>query len=72
MQKNQIVILTSRNRFFGQTRKPWSSLDVGKIAAVLSANGYQVQVYDFHEVVNRPVMIKDKLVFYAFSQKENY
>ncbi|MBW6499438.1 MAG: hypothetical protein K0B09_13695, partial [Bacteroidales bacterium] len=33
---------------------------------------YQVQVYDFHEVVNRPVMIKDKLVFYAFSQKENY
>ncbi len=72
MQKKDIVILTSRNRFFGQTRKPWSSLDVEKIAAVLQENGYKVQVYDFHEVVNRPVVIKDKLIFYAFSQKENY
>jgi len=72
MQKKDIVIFTSRNRFFGQTRKPWSSLDVEKIVAVLQLNDFKVQVYDFHELVNRPVEIKDKLVFYAFSQKDNY
>ncbi|MEE4176985.1 MAG: hypothetical protein V2I46_05695 [Bacteroides sp.] len=70
--KRDLVILTSRNKFFGQTRKPWSSLDVDKIAAILTQKGWQVELHDFHQVVNSPVELKNRTIFYAFSQKENY
>ncbi|MDX9942345.1 MAG: hypothetical protein RBS53_08990 [Bacteroidales bacterium] len=67
-----IVILTSRNKFFGQTRKPWSSLDVDQIAALLAGHGWKVEQHDFHQVVNQAVDLKGRTIFYAFSQKDNY
>jgi hypothetical protein len=72
MKNNKLVILTCRNKFFGQTRKPWSSIDVQKMMDILQENGFEVEQYDFHEVYNNKIDIKDKTVFYSFSQKENY
>ncbi len=66
------MILTARDRFFGQTRKPWTSLNVQKIVEELTLNGYHVEVYDFHEVVNGNIQMENKTILYAFSQKENY
>lgn len=66
-----LVILTSRNKFFGQTRKPWSSLDVEKMAFLLTEKGWKVELFDFHQVVNKPVDLQNRTIFYAFSQKDN-
>lgn len=66
-----LVILTSRNKFFGQTRKPWSSLDVDRMAELLARRGWNVELHDFHQVVNQPIELKGRTIFYAFSQKEN-
>lgn len=68
----ELVILTSRNKFFGQTRKPWTSLDVDQISALLAGKGWKVEQYDFHQVVNGSVDFKNRTIFYAFSQKDNY
>jgi glutathione synthase/RimK-type ligase-like ATP-grasp enzyme len=71
MNNKNLVILTCRNRFFGQTRKPWSSLDVMKMVVLLQADGFDVEIYDFHEVLENDILIKNKIIFYAFSQIEN-
>ena len=68
----ELVILTSRNKFFGQTRKPWISLDVGRMIALLEKQGWKVEQFDFHQVVNTPIALRNRIVFYAFSQKDNY
>ena len=72
MKKKELIILTARDRFFGQTRKPWTSLDVNKIAKELNNKGFGVEMYDFHEVVNEDLNLEHKIILYAFSQKENY
>ncbi len=70
--KKDLVILTSKNKFMGQTRKPWSSLNVQKIISELRGHGYNIEQYDFHEIVNRNIPLRDRNIFYAFSQKDNY
>lgn len=72
MEKQELVILTENHHFFGQTRKPWVSLDIKKIAEILTKSGFNVTLYNFHEVVNEPVELKGKTIFYSFSQRENY
>jgi len=72
MKANKLVILTCRDKFFGQTRKPWTSMDVPKMIEILQENGFEVEQYDFHEVYNKRIDIKGQTIFYSFSQKENY
>ncbi|MFO8066932.1 MAG: hypothetical protein R6U11_05050 [Bacteroidales bacterium] len=72
MENKNLVILTCKNRFFGQTRKPWTSLKTDVLFDVLSNNGFNVEMYDFHEVFNKNISIKDKTIFYSFSQKNYY
>lgn len=69
--KRRIVFITGNNRFFGQTRKPWTSMDADKIRQRLVENGFDVDMMTAHEVVNREKPIKDAIVFYAFSQRLN-
>jgi glutathione synthase/RimK-type ligase-like ATP-grasp enzyme len=71
MTQNKIVFLTGYDRFFGQTRKPWVSMDADKIINIVTENGYQVAEYGFHEIVNKNIPIRDSIVFYTFSQREN-
>lgn len=72
MNNLELVVLTSRKKFFGQTRKPWSSLDVDKMIGMFEARGYKVTLYEFHQLINSGIQLKNKTIFYAFSQKENY
>lgn len=72
MNTKNLVILTCRKNFFGQTRKPWVSLDVDKICQILQDKGFEIEKYDFHEVINNGIDLKDKTILYSFSQKDNY
>jgi glutathione synthase/RimK-type ligase-like ATP-grasp enzyme len=67
--KKEIVILTGNNNFFGQTRKPWVSLNFDKMQSILNANGFKIKQYEFHEIFNKKIEIKNSIIFYTFSQK---
>lgn len=66
-----LLIVTGHNGFFGQTRKPWVSMDISKWVRVLEQRGLRVRLLECHQVVNRREPIRDSLVFYPFSQKRN-
>ncbi|MBN1426211.1 hypothetical protein JXA88_16800 [Candidatus Fermentibacteria bacterium] len=66
-----LVVLTDENGFFGQTRKPWVSLDIGKVCRAVEQSGIPVRRFTFQDVGANAVDIRDSAVFYAFSQKEN-
>ena len=63
----KIIFLTDKH-FFGQTRKPWVSMDTNKIISILQNKGFIVESYSFHEVYDRN--IENCYIFYSFSQKE--
>jgi len=63
------IILLTKNHFFGQTRKPWVSLDYDKMEEILKQDGFEIQQYEFHEILNKNIEIKDSIIFYTFSQK---
>ena len=63
----KIIFLTDNN-FFGQTRKPWVSMDTNKIISILEKNDFHVESYSFHEVYDKK--IENGYIFYSFSQKE--
>lgn len=66
-----LVIVTGHDGFFGQTRKPWVSMDISKWVRVLEQYGFQVRALECHQIVNRREPIRGSLVFYPFSQKRN-
>lgn len=69
--ENKIVILTHTDNFFGQTRKPWVSMDINKILAEFANENMSVHHYNIHEVFNKNIELRDKIIIYSFSQKEN-
>lgn len=71
METNNLILLTGNDNFFGQTRKPWVSLNVEKLQNYIEQQGYQVTKYSFHELINRKERLKDSIIFYTFSQKNN-
>lgn len=71
MEANRLVVLTDEGGFFGQTRKPWVSMDIGRVCSHVEAEGVTVGRFTFRDVGTRAVDIHDSAVFYAFSQKEN-
>lgn len=71
MNYSKIVLVTGNNNFFGQTRKPWVSLNVNKLVAYLHKNNYEVEIYQFHQLINNPDMVSNSIVFYTFNQKHN-
>jgi glutathione synthase/RimK-type ligase-like ATP-grasp enzyme len=72
MNKNNLTIITCRDKFFGQTRKPWTSLNMDKIIVYLQKDGYTVELLEFHDIINKNLKVENKTVIYAFSQKDNY
>ena len=71
MNKNKIVIITGNDNFFGQTRRPWVSIDVQEMISLLGDKGIEVEKYSFHELINNPDNVKDSIIFYTFNQKLN-
>ena len=71
MKWKKITLLTGYDRFFGQTRKPWVSMDVDRMLPVLHQNGYEVEECEFHDIVHRKSSIENAVIFYSFSQRTN-
>ena len=67
----RLVVLTEEGGFFGQTRKPWVSLDVGRLCRHVEQGGIRVERATFGDVGTGTIEIRDSAVFFAFSQKEN-
>ena len=71
MDKHKIILITGENDFFGQTRKAWVSLNTLKLIENFKNQGYQVEKYHYHELVNQKKSIENSIIFYSFSQKDN-
>ncbi|MCP5060905.1 MAG: hypothetical protein GY936_00365 [Ignavibacteriae bacterium] len=67
----KLVIVTDNNNFFGQTRRPWVSMDVTRIIELLVKRNIEVKKYAVHELINNPAKVQDSLIFYSFNQKLN-
>jgi glutathione synthase/RimK-type ligase-like ATP-grasp enzyme len=67
----QIILITGYERFFGQTRKPWVSMNTQIIVDELKAKGFDVKETTFDQLVNSASEIRDSIIFYTFSQREN-
>ena len=68
--KKRLYFITGKDRFLGQFRKPWYSLDAVVFEKELREAGWEVITCEFHEVANGSVLIQDSYVFYTFSQKD--
>jgi glutathione synthase/RimK-type ligase-like ATP-grasp enzyme len=71
MNKKKIVIITGNDNFFGQTRRPWVSINVSEMINRLNELKYKVEKYSYHELINNPDKVKESIVFYTFNQKLN-
>ncbi len=67
----EILLLTDKNNFFGQTRKPWVSIDTQKFISNLSYYGIKCKVSTFPLVAASKEIPSNETIFYHFSQKEN-
>jgi len=66
---SKVIILTGNNHFFGQTRKPWVSLNVDLMKSLLERSGFSVEVYTFDEIINKNIELENSVILYTFSQK---
>jgi len=71
LKNNRIIFLTHTDDFFGQTRKPWISMDIKKTIEYFKSMKFDVIHYTFHEIYNKNIILEDENIFYSFSQKEN-
>lgn len=66
-----IYLLTSHKRFYGQSRKPWISINTDNLHKHLADSSYQVIELEYHQAVARAETIRDSIVLYSFSQMKN-
>ena len=67
----RIVLLTGYDKFFGQSRKPWVSINTDLFIEELRKRGYEIKNYEFYEVANDLVKLENEIIFYSFSQRYN-
>lgn len=66
-----IIFITDKNKFFGQTRKPWVSINTDQFIAHLNDFGVTCKITNFPNISIREEFPKQEIIFYHFSQKEN-
>ncbi|MDD5582149.1 MAG: hypothetical protein PHS99_02910 [Candidatus Marinimicrobia bacterium] len=71
INNKKIIILTGDNNFYGQTRKPWVSMNVMAIKERLSHYSYEVNIYNIQDVFNKKITLENEIILYSFSQKPN-
>jgi hypothetical protein len=67
----KVILLTGYDHFFGQTRKPWVSIKTSFLISELKTNGIDVCEFPFHKIANGVITIKNSIVFFTFSQRDN-
>lgn len=66
-----IYLLTSKKRFYGQSRKPWVPIDTQVLVDKLRDCGFQVTELEYHQAVKLSDTIRNSVILYSFSQIEN-
>lgn len=66
-----LIFVTDKNMFFGQTRKPWVSLKTDELASHLKNFGINPIHTEFWKIANSSELLTNSTIFYHFSQKEN-
>lgn len=69
---NRIIVLTCRNRYFGQGLKVWESVNLDRMERMLQVRGYEVMEYEFEEVARDIRIVQDSVVLYSSSQRPGY
>lgn len=67
----KIYLLTGYNNFFGQTRKPWVSIDTDKLINHFKMQGINVIHLPVSSIYNQNIDIDNSIILYTFSQREN-
>lgn len=67
----EILLVTGDKGFFGQTRKPWVSMNSELIVRRLEELGHIVEKIGLQDMVNADEPVRNKIIFYTFSQKPN-
>jgi len=68
---SKIYLITSHNRFYGQSRKPWVSIDTNRLHQQLRNGSFEVIELEQHQAVSLLPTIRDSVVLFSFSQIEN-
>jgi len=71
LKKNHLILLTGNRDFFGQTRKPWVSMQVPRLVEHARQQGVSVDTYSYHQAINQVRDIRHTAIFYSFSQISN-
>ena len=71
MRNNRILVITGDRKFFGQTRKPWVSIDVDLLCQSLKKQDFEPEVVSYHDIINGKKRPQHTLIFYSFSQRAN-
>ena len=71
MDKNKIILITDKNDFYGQTRKPWVPLKLDLFINKLNELGFEVKKYNYDEISLNINSIKNEIIYYVFSQKSH-
>lgn len=69
MDQCKLHLITGENNFFGQTRKPWVSLDTDRMIQILAKENITVVPHLLQDIFNQDVTIENSLIFYSFSQQ---
>ncbi|GEK57697.1 hypothetical protein CHL76_01200 [Marinococcus halophilus] len=67
-----IVIIKDYAGFVRQDLSPKISIDLNKVKAILKNNGFEIEEYQYDEIINKNVDIKGKYIIYSSSQKLEY
>ena len=68
----QIFIVTALENFFGQHENRRKSLDVEKLYRLFKEAGQDVQLTNYHSVINGPAVIEDAFIFYSGTKHAVY
>lgn len=66
-----IHLLTGYNSFYGQSRKPWVSIDTGAFVGQLRARDIEVVQADWHDLALGKFRPVNSTIVYSFSQLEH-
>jgi len=67
-----LIMLTDYRGFFRQQLGRWESLDKNKMLEIFNKNDISVKEYNFEEVINSNIELKNKIIIYTSSQDLEY
>ena len=67
----KLLVATGKDMFFGQSRKPWVSLNTQRFLSCLADIGIDCEAWDIHRLAHQAASTEGCDIFYTFSQREH-